>query len=260
MGQQTTEMKHSEQQAEAKHFVQRVISLPYVQESVAYANQTSLGRFANSTLTAVSQNQIVQNAYVNFVQPHVDRADALGCRSLDLLQAKTATLTRTVETYFPVADEKASQAKQLINDQRTKLLQSLEMLQSTLRQSAILYAEAAQQRLAVPQQRIQDLTAQITAQFSAVLSYLKTQPIPDWLQARVMSLLDIANKQYELIREQYNRSDINSYEKARQLGQGLQSQVLPVLQNIQSQLAHYTEKTGYLRSYIKLPHVVSASQ
>jgi uncharacterized phage infection (PIP) family protein YhgE len=90
------------------HFVGRVSSIPLIKDSVstaqAIANKTSIGRFAlstaNSTLTKVSQiatnNQprYIQDYYQNYVQPHVEKVDAFGCRSLDAIQQKVPSINK----------------------------------------------------------------------------------------------------------------------------------------------------------------------
>jgi hypothetical protein len=109
-----TEDKSTTDQVEKKDtqnkFVSRVSSFPIVQDSVstvqAIANKTSLGRFAlltaNSTFSKVSeytssQPKYVQTYYESYIQPHMEKADALGCRSLDIIQNK-----------FPVVNQSTS--------------------------------------------------------------------------------------------------------------------------------------------------------
>jgi len=107
----TTTATTREEEEKTGKFVSRVTSFPIVQESVstvhAIANKTSLGRFAlltaNSTLSTVSkytnkQPTYVQSYYESYIQPHVEKADALGCRSLDLIQNK-----------FPVVNQPTSE-------------------------------------------------------------------------------------------------------------------------------------------------------
>ena len=87
-------------------FVQRVTSFPLVKDSVsaaqAIANKTSLGRFAlskaNSTYATVTSfaynNQPIQTYYQSYAQPLVLRADALGCKSLDVIQEKVPLINQ----------------------------------------------------------------------------------------------------------------------------------------------------------------------
>lgn len=136
-----------------------------------------------------------------------------------------------------------------------KTTANIQILQETLVQSITLYAQQAQQRLppavterlqvlhATTNDRLQGLTQQVSTQLLQVITYVKVQSneTPEWLKTRVSSLVEIANKQIELVRAQYAREDITSLDKAKNVAQALQSQVLPVLQLVQSQLNHYSE-------------------
>ncbi|EIE75721.1 hypothetical protein G6F46_006553 [Rhizopus delemar] len=113
-------------------------------------------------------------------------------------------------------------------------------------------------------ERLQGLTGQVSTQLQQVIGYLKTQETPEWLRARMASLVDIANKQTELIRKEYARQDVSSFDKVKNVTQDLQSQVLPVLQTIQAQLNHYTHlarhdlKTPF--EYLGLTHTPKLAQ
>jgi NADH:ubiquinone oxidoreductase subunit E len=364
-----TEDKSTTDQVEKKDtqnkFVSRVSSFPIVQDSVstvqAIANKTSLGRFAlltaNSTFSKVSeytssQPKYVQTYYESYIQPHMEKADALGCRSLDIIQNKfpvvnqsTSDIVRAVtspsyqivdgvkvkidenlktpatqaaknankhfgnvvdnfeaaiDRYLPNQSEstersaaevnQAVRAYYLLNDATNRLSKrvseqvksstsqiprsrndiarlaetsafvqrtttNIQALQENLTQSISLYAQAAHghlppavtERIATLQittsDRLQNLTQQVSTQVHQLMDYIKVQTkseTPEWLKTRALSLVELANKQIELVREQYSREDINSLEKAKNVAQALQSQVLPILENVQSQLNHYT--------------------
>lgn len=360
-------------------FVSRVTSIPIVQDGVstvqAIANKTSLGRFAlltaNSTYFTVSkytssQPKYVQSYYESYIQPHVEKADALGCRSLDLIQNKFPVVNQTaseivravtapsyqivdgvkvkidssitqpanqvakeankrfgnvvdnveavIQRYLPAAEEpktnsdareinQAVRAYYVLNDATFRLSQrvteqvktsaaqiprtrgdiaritetsalvqkttaNIQLLQESLVQSITLYAQQAHQRLppavterlqtlhATTNDRLQGLTQQVSTQLLQVIDFVKVQSgeTPEWLKARVSSLVEIANKQIELVRTQYAREDINSLDKAKNVAQALQSQVLPILQLVQSQLNHYSEVARQRASSdLKLP-------
>ncbi|KAI8147756.1 hypothetical protein BJV82DRAFT_593238 [Fennellomyces sp. T-0311] len=289
---EAVELKHSEK---PETFVGRVTSsIPIIQESVstvqAYANSTAIGRRAMNA----KPPKYVQTYYESYVQPHLDRADALGCRSLDLLQEKLPekkqqanerlgrvidNMETVLERFLP-ADEQSNEKKvndpnqaarayRLLNTAATRLsttVQTRTMTAATTNVVALqsmlsVYAETAKQRLVLPEktsEQLRDLTNQVAAQVQSVMEYFKNQPQSEWLKARISSLVDIAAKQFDLVRAQYSRTDISAYEKARVVAQGLQDQVLPVLQTIQSQLQYYTEKSEVKRSFeyfglMKLP-------
>lgn len=359
-----TEQQEIVQDKSGNKFVSRVTSIPIVQDGVstvqAIANKTSLGRLAlstaNSTYFTVSkytnnQPKYVQSYYQSYIQPHVEKADALGCRSLDLIQNKfpvvnqsTSEIVRAVTTpsyqivdgvkvkidssitqpanqvakeankrlgsvvdnveaviqrYLPAEGKTDSDAREInqavrayyvLNDATIRLSQrvteqvktsaaqiprtrgdiaritetsalvqkttaNIQLLQETVVQSITLYAQQAHQRLppavteriqtlhASTNERLQGLTQQVSTQLLQVIDFVKVQSgeTPEWLKTRVSSLVEIANKQVELVRVQYAREDITSLDKAKNVAQALQSQVLPVLQLVQAQLNHYSE-------------------
>ncbi|ORZ08320.1 hypothetical protein BCR42DRAFT_442134 [Absidia repens] len=132
---------------------------------------------------------------------------------------------------------------------------NLQSIQATLTQTITVYAEATQRRLppvvteriqqwhSVTTERLHGLTNQVSVQLNQVVTYVKAQSPqpPQWLKDRVLSLVDIANHQFDLVRAEYARSDITSLEKTKNVAHGLQTQVIPVLQNIQSQLTYYSQ-------------------
>lgn len=85
-------------------FVDRVSSIPLIKDGVstaqALANKTSIGRFALSTANSISeyasknQPKYLSSYYSSYVQPQVQKADAFGCRSLDLIQAKVPIINK----------------------------------------------------------------------------------------------------------------------------------------------------------------------
>ncbi|OBZ72734.1 hypothetical protein A0J61_11877, partial [Choanephora cucurbitarum] len=336
-----SEEEHQEKKTPST-FVSRVTSIPLVQDGVttvqAIATKTSLGRFAlstaNSTLSTVSRYQpsYVQTYYQSYILPHVEKADELGCRSLDMIQTRfpvvnqpTSELVKTVTSpsyqivdgvkvtldhsikqpatqvaheanrrlgnmmdnveavldhYLPKAQEnkrdvqefnQAVRAYYLLNDATLRLSQAvseqvkttaaqlprsrddlvriassqqvlerttthIQLIQENLTESVKLYAQAAQKRLpptvnqkileiqSITQERLQLMTQQVSTQLTQLTDYLKAQSSPDWLKARAASLVDIANKQVELVRAQYSREDLSALEKAKHVAQGLQEQ------------------------------------
>lgn len=83
-------------------FIGRVGSIPLIKDSVStvqvIVNKTCIGRLALSTanstfakvgqITTNNQPKYIEDYYKNYVQPHVEKADELGCRSLDAIQQK----------------------------------------------------------------------------------------------------------------------------------------------------------------------------
>lgn len=313
--------------AEKSVFVSRVSSLPIVQDSFstvqALASKTSLGRLAlstaNSTLSTVSkytsnQPKYVQDYYENYIQPQIAKADALGCRSLDLIENKfpvvnqpTSDIVKAVTTpsyeivhdvkvkidasikqpaetvakeankrfgnvvdnveavidrYLPAVEKKSRSAAEVnqavrayyvLNDATLRLTQcvseqvkisaaqiprsrdditrlaetsaliqkaanNIQVLQESVRQSVVLYAQSAQQHLPPNvSQKLQELHATTNERLQGL------------------------THQIELVRAQYAREDLSPVDKAKNVAQALQSQVLPVVELVQSQLNYYTE-------------------
>ncbi|CAO3632733.1 unnamed protein product [Cunninghamella echinulata] len=183
-------------------------------------------------------------------------------RAYGVLNQATARLTQKVTTQVKTtASAIPKSTNDLAQSQYTKvsaLIQTttdnLKSVQATLTQSITVYAEATSKKLPPGVQekitklhlstteRLQGLTSQVNVQLNQVVTFVKSssQP-PEWLKARVLSLVDIANHQFELVRAEYTRTDIAYSEKAKNVAHGLQNQVLPILQNIQSQLTHYSQ-------------------
>lgn len=332
-------------------FVARVTSIPIVNDSVstvqAYASRSSLATYAfnkaNSSLNTVSsyQPKYVQTYYQTYVQPHLEKADKLGCKSLDLLQDRfpvinqptqqvieavkappkqiitgvrgridstinTVTapgyaaareankrvgfvvdsLEATLNRYLPAEDKKtkdipdgnhvlrtylllteASQrVSKLVSDQVAKttsavprsrddliklkdsspLLQSvasqLQFFQETVRHSITVYSKAAEQHLPKAiTDHVHKLHEALNEQLSQLTTFVRARTeLPEWLKQCLQSLQEAANSQYQFAKQQYNRKDITSYEKAKIVGQSLQNQLLPALQQAQTHIQQYT--------------------
>ncbi|KAI9276743.1 hypothetical protein BDA99DRAFT_493999 [Phascolomyces articulosus] len=329
-------------------FVNRVTSYPIVKDGFstvkAYAGKSKVATFAidkaNTTLTTVSsyQPKYVQSYYETYVQPHVQRADDLGCKSLDLIQTRfpvvnqpTAdivsavkapprdiinnvrqrvttptqaaaraandrigsvvdTFEQTLHYYLPAPTSNNGKPKSLNNNNKQtstnkeanhavrvyqllneasvslshlviektprsrqdlanlSLVQTattqLQFVQETLRQSITVYSEAAKNRL-LPEAvtlRFHQLHGTLTDQLNHWVGLVKTRTeLPDWVKSRLQSLADTATAQYQFAKKEYARSDIATYDKAKNVTQNLQAQLLPLLQNVQSQVQVYAD-------------------
>ncbi|KAI9331272.1 hypothetical protein BD770DRAFT_432586 [Pilaira anomala] len=93
-------------------FVKRVTSLPLVQDGVstaqAIANKTSLGRFAlskaNSTYQTLyeyaSRNEPIQTYYQAYFEPHLQKVDQFGCRSLDVIESRVPLIAKPSQDIY----------------------------------------------------------------------------------------------------------------------------------------------------------------
>ncbi|KAH8554850.1 hypothetical protein BGW37DRAFT_481364 [Umbelopsis sp. PMI_123] len=353
-------------------FVTRVTSLPILKDSIStvhdYANKSSIGRYAISTAESTyesakkysTQQPYVQSAYQTYVQPQLEKADALGCKSLDYLETKVPLVTKptneivdtikkpsyayidgvkvkidttitnvtapatsaakgvnrhlslimdnvaaTVDKYLPpsepvgvtegnatsVEDEnQAVRAYKLAGSVSTRLrervnttittasshiprtrqdlvnetnlvLQSAQdqvsNLNATLIQWIQLSTQAAQQRIpssitegvhsvsVTTNQRLNDITHQLATQLSGLVSFVQTHTpnLPPFLQQRLQPFFDMASNEYEIVRAEYEKPDITNVQKAKNIVQVLQNQILPILQDLQSHLQQYADLT-----------------
>lgn len=300
------EIEHNQEQPKSVNFVSRVSSIPIIQD---ITSRTSLGRFAistaNSTLSTVNKYQpkYVKSYYEQYIQPHIEKADELGCRSLDLIQKKYPVVNQptseiiqnvttpsyqiidrkiapvvdsfeyVIEKYLPTTTSKeankrdaqetnqAVRAYYLLNDATLRLSERIprtreEIISPTRLSETSQYVQKNIQYLqqqivsyipsdttATVNEKLNAISQQASTQLILVLNYIQKQSndSPEWLKTRVASLLDIANKQIDIIRTQYAREDIQALEKAKQIAQAIQAQIVPILQNIQSQLIYYSD-------------------
>ncbi|RCH86275.1 hypothetical protein CU098_008349 [Rhizopus stolonifer] len=99
-----TEALPNEKNKNQEHFVERVISIPLVKDSMstaqAIANKSFVGRYALSTVNSTyhyalnNQPKYLQDCYQQYLQPHVEKANVLGCLSLDAIESKVPMITR----------------------------------------------------------------------------------------------------------------------------------------------------------------------
>ncbi|KAG0169104.1 hypothetical protein DFQ28_002290 [Apophysomyces sp. BC1034] len=150
--------------------------------------------------------------------------------------------------------------------------ESLQLLHETLRHSVVVYSRAAQERFApdlpsraqqlrtLARERLELLTQHVSSQLEQIqiLVQAKSPQMPDWLKARLQSFIEITNDQLAFVKQEYARTDIPSYDKAKHVAQRLQDQILPSLQAIQSQIQKYTKKAQndfkWPLEYIGLSH------
>lgn len=132
-------------------FLARVSSYPIVTDGVttvqAYANKSSIGRFAlskaNNTFERVGsyqQPKAVQTYYEQYVQPHLARADSLGCRSLDLIQERFPLVNHPTQDIVEAAKSQPNhiitgvrgRINSLTQPANQRLTSAMDNLQSTL--------------------------------------------------------------------------------------------------------------------------------
>ncbi|KAI8393359.1 uncharacterized protein BYT42DRAFT_506843 [Radiomyces spectabilis] len=123
-------------------------------------------------------------------------------------------------------------------------------LQAALTETMMVYAQTAHSRLPTTvTDRLQQLQTaavntmqQLSGHIQQFASYVKAQKSsPEWLTSRLQSAADLTNQQLEWMRAELARKDLSAYDKAKNVAQGLQSQLLPVLETLQSQLQPWME-------------------
>lgn len=281
----------------------------------AYAERSPAATYAlskaSATLNSVNsyRPRYVQSYYETYIQPHVEKADQLGCKSLDLIQDRFPVVTQptanvvdavypnrlissirststvpvnvvhrrittvldsletTLDKYLPpppsTADEKTRNGEKakttevarvhgLVNAFSTRVrvklaeqapLQTavarLQFVQETLRHSITVYSQAIQQRLPeAVTARFHQLHSVLTSELSHLAAKLE---LPPNIKKRLRTLGDTAAEQYEFVKVEYARHDISSYDKVKSISNHLQTQLLPLLKNIESQIKQYTE-------------------
>ena len=123
----------------------------------------------------------------------------------------------------------------------------IRLLQETLVQSVTVYGEAAQKRLPPSiNVRIHQTTELLTRvtdavnqQISHIVGYLKTQP--EWVREKFARALQTIYQQLDIVKQELARKDINYTEKIKHVVGNLQTQLLPLLEQVSSQLTTYTE-------------------
>jgi hypothetical protein len=125
--------------------------------------------------------------------------------------------------------------------------QQLRILQETLVHSITVYGNAAQEHLPASvttrihqtTELFHQLTNSVQQQLNSLVEVLKHQP--DWLKQKLNSAIESTYAQLELIKQEWKRQDINSVEKIKHVATNIQNQIVPLLEQVSSQLVAYSE-------------------
>lgn len=130
-----------------------------------------------------------------------------------------------------------------------KLQKNIKFVQDTLAQSIIVYSDAAQKRL--PDSVISrahqandfftHVTTSIQQQVADLVEYIKSPEAPEWLKQRLTDAVKTVNEQLSYIKTEFARTDINYVAKVKGIASNLQKQVLPLLENMNSQIKIYAD-------------------
>ncbi|GAA5811693.1 hypothetical protein MFLAVUS_005134 [Mucor flavus] len=238
-----TEKKKTVVVSSTPQFVKRVTSLPLVQESVstaqALANKTTIGRFAlskaNSTMNSVTyfatHNQPIQTYYQSYFQPHVQRVDNIGCRSLDAIESKVPMINQ------PTADIYQSVTKptyQIIGHAKLKLDSTI----STVTYPAHVVIEGTSKRLGTYVDTLENVVDQFLpapASNNQEDEEKKRQVKTDNQVMRAYDLLNEASRRIsERVTSQLNKSTTGIPKSRQDLSRLVETN--SVLQNITGQI------------------------
>ncbi|CAO3639929.1 unnamed protein product [Mucor fragilis] len=130
-----------------------------------------------------------------------------------------------------------------------KVQENIKFIQDTLAQSVTVYSEAAQRHVpnsvTASATRASKLVAQFTQniqkQVGGLAEYMKSPQVPEWLQKKLATAVGTINQQLASIKTELARTDINYVAKARGIAGQLQEQILPLLENMNSQIKTYVD-------------------
>ncbi|KAL7311144.1 hypothetical protein PS15m_008943 [Mucor circinelloides] len=128
-----------------------------------------------------------------------------------------------------------------------KLQENIKFIQDTLSQSVIVYKDAAQKHLPSSvttgatrtSEFVAQLTKSIQQQVTGLTAYIKSPEAPQWLKQRLTTVVGTINQQLASIKVELARTDIDYVAKAKGIAGQLQKQVLPLLENMNSQIKTY---------------------
>lgn len=167
-------------------------------------------------------------------------------RAYDIFNDASRRLTHLVTNTFPTSRGDLS----LIAENNTMLqnvTSQIRLLQETLVQSITVYGNLVQEKLpatvTTQAQKTSELFAHVSNtindQLGQLVDYVKTQP--DWVKQKLQTLVQSTKNQLVSIKQELARQDINYVDKVKRVTGSIQDQLLPLLQQISSQLASYSE-------------------
>lgn len=133
------------------------------------------------------------------------------------------------------------------NSMLQNVTSQIRLLQETLVQSISIYGNLVQESLPTTlttrAQKTTELFAHVSVtindQLSQLVDYVKTQP--DWVKEKLQLVIESTKNQLVTMKQEFARKDINYIDKLKHVAGGIQDQLLPLLQQISSQLATYSE-------------------
>ncbi|KAI9267884.1 hypothetical protein BDA99DRAFT_504248 [Phascolomyces articulosus] len=268
--------QETHEEEEEGSFWHRFSSIPIVQDSVGKVQQYPLGRYALEKAETTWTKASTQAGALPYAQAYFEKAGALGCLSLDVLEQRFPVVyqptEQIVDTFLTTVKAPVHHAVSLVdrfwwtNNSRNKqpddplnhLSETKALLQETahhiarindsLRGWTTCVASQVGSQLkgsyestqAECNQRILELTTELVTKLDSASAYAKTVSIPPAIQARLEPLVAF----YDTMRHEAVKEDLSPLQKASRMVILTQSCVLPALQSsidgIQEQLKYYT--------------------
>ena len=225
------------------------------------APAANAARSVNRRLSSVMDN--VQATVDKYLPPtqetHANGDDNQAIRAYKLAGDLSGRLRQRVNFTISTATSHVPRSRRdLINEANlvlTNVQTQIINLNATLIQWIHLATQAAQERIPSSitegvqhislstNQRLNEITHQLASQLSGLVSFAQATHLPPFLQNRLQPLFDLASNEYEMVRAEYQKPDLTNIQKAKNIVHVLQSQLLPVLQDLQSHLHQYAEGT-----------------
>ncbi|KAI8143660.1 hypothetical protein BJV82DRAFT_578811 [Fennellomyces sp. T-0311] len=268
--------QHQEDRAMADSFWHRFSSIPIVQDSVDKVQQYPLGRYALKQAETTWTRASTQAHALPYAQAYFEKAGALGCFSLDVLEQRFPVVYQPTEQIVDSVKRSSGQVRDSLitkvtapvhhavsllwmpgQDKRTDELAHLSaLLQETanniakindsLRGWTTCVANQVGSQIkgsyestqAAGNQRILELTAELVSKLDAASAYAKTVHIPPVIQTRLEPFVAF----YDRMRAEAVKDELTPLQKASKMVLLTQGCVLPALQSsidgIQEQLKY----------------------
>ncbi|KAI7896814.1 uncharacterized protein EV154DRAFT_175134 [Mucor mucedo] len=169
-------------------------------------------------------------------------------RVYDILSDASRRLTHLVTKTLPTSRGDLSVIAEN-NTMLQNLTSQIRLVQETLVQSVSVYGNLVQEKLpttvTTKAQKTSELFAHVSItindQLSQLVDYVKTQP--DLVKQKLHTLIETTKSQFGALQQEFARQDISYVVKVKHVAGSIGDQILPLLQQLSSQLEAYSELT-----------------
>lgn len=167
-------------------------------------------------------------------------------RVYDIFSDASRRLTQLVTKTVPTSRDDISVIAEN-NTMLQNITSQIRLIQETLVQSVSIYGQLVQEKLPTTvttrAQKTSELFAHVSItindQLSQLVDYVKTQP--DLVKQKLHTLVETTKSQFGALQQEFARQDISYVDKAKHVAGSIGDQLLPLLQQLSSQLAAYSE-------------------